>query len=169
MTFCRALGLDAHLANVEDGLPDLERRFDAVFCSNLLEHLVAPHLFLLRLHAQLEAHGHLFIHVPTIPPLPIVERVIKRAIGHNGYQASEHINAFTPRTLRFTLERAGFVVDDLVFVGARGHPLLGWGEPLFRELGISALAVARRDPSFRYPEKRVAAFAPRFADSSGAS
>lgn len=169
MTFCRALGLDAHLANVEDGLPDLERRFDAVFCSNLLEHLVAPHLFLLRLHAQLEAHGHLFIHVPTIPPLPIVDRLIKRAIGHNGYQASEHINAFTPRTLRFTLERAGFVVDDLVFVGARGHPLLGWGEPLFRELGISALAVARRDPSFRYPEKRVAAFAPRFADSSGAS
>jgi SAM-dependent methyltransferase len=163
VAFCRALGLAAAVANVEDGLPDFGRSFDAVFCSNLLEHLVAPHLFLLRLHAQLAERGQLFIHVPTIPPLPIVDRLVKLAIGHNGYRASEHINAFTPRTLAFALERAGFVVEDLVFVAARGHPILRWGEPLFRELGISVLAVARRDPTFRYPEKRVAAFAPRFA------
>lgn len=163
--FCRALGFEAHVANVEDGLPDLGRSFDAIFCSNLLEHLVAPHLFLLRLHARLTARGQAFIHVPTMPPLPIADRLIKRIIGHNGYLASEHINAFTPRTLQFTLERAGFVVEDLVFVGARGHPILRWGEPLFREIGISVLAVARRDPSFSYPDKRVAAFAPRFATS----
>ncbi|MBA2450102.1 MAG: methyltransferase domain-containing protein [Chloroflexi bacterium] len=164
VAFCRALGLEAHLANVEDGLPDLGRRFDGVFCSNLLEHLVAPHLFLLRLHGQLVDQGRVFIHVPTTPPLPILDRLIKRTIGHNGYLASEHINAYTPRTLQFTLERAGFVVEDLVFVGARGHWLLRWGEPLFRELGISVLAVARRDPAFAYPEKRVAAFAPRFVE-----
>jgi SAM-dependent methyltransferase len=165
VAFCRALGLEAALANVEDGLPDFGRRFDAVFCSNLLEHLVAPHLFLLRLHPQLGERGQLFIHVPTMPPLPIVDRLIKRAIGHNGYLASEHINAFTPRTLQFALERAGFVVEDLVFVGARGHRILRWGEPLFRELGISTLAVARRDPTFAYPEKRLAQFAPRFANA----
>ncbi|MCC6176713.1 MAG: methyltransferase domain-containing protein [Chloroflexi bacterium] len=163
VAFCRALGFEAALANVEDGLPDFGRRFDGVFCSNLLEHLVAPHLFLLRLHDLLADDGRLFMHVPTMPPHPLIDRLIKRAIGHNGYQASEHINAFTPRTLAFTLERAGFVVDDVVFVGARGHRLLGLGEPLFREIGISAMAVARRDPSFAYPEKRVAVFAPGFA------
>ncbi len=162
--FCRALGFEAQLANVEDGLPDVGRRFEGIFCSNLLEHLVAPHLFLLRLHERLADDGRLFIHVPTMPPHPLVDRLIKRTIGHNGYQASEHINAFTPRTLAFTLERAGFLVDDLVFVGARGHRLLGWGEGLFREAGISVLAVARRDRAFTYPEKRVAAFAPRFAN-----
>jgi SAM-dependent methyltransferase len=164
VAFCRALGLEARLANVEDGLPDLGRRFDGVFCSNLLEHLVAPHLFLLRLHGQLVDQGRVFIHVPTMPPLPILDRLIKRAIGHNGYRASEHINAYTPRTLQFALERAGFIVEDLVFVGARGHRLLRWGEPLFRELGISVLAVARRNPAFAYSEKRVAAFAPRFVE-----
>ena len=162
--FCRALGFEATLANVEDGLPDVGRRFGGIFCSNLLEHLVAPHLFLLRLHERLADDGHLFIHVPTMPPHPLVDRLIKRAIGHNGYQASEHINAFTPRTLAFTLERAGFTVDDLVFVGARGHRLLRWGEGLFREAGISVLAVARRNLAFTYPEKRVAAFAPGFAN-----
>jgi len=164
--FCQALGFETRLANVEDGLPDFGRRFDGIFCSNLLEHLVAPHLFLLRLHELLADDGRLFMHVPTMPPLPIVDRAIKRAIGHNGYQASEHINAFTPRTLAFTVQRAGYVVEDVVFVGARGRRLLGLGEPIFRELGISAMAVARRDPTFRYPAKRVDVFAPRFAAGS---
>lgn len=161
--FCRALGFEAHLANVEDGLPNLGRRFPMIFSSNLLEHLVAPHLFLLRLHALLEDDGRLFIHVPTMPPLPIVDRLLKRTIGHNGYLASEHINAFTPRTLAFTIERAGYVVEDVVFVGARGRKLIGLGEPIFRELGISAMAVAHRKPAFEYPAKRVAVFEPSFA------
>jgi SAM-dependent methyltransferase len=161
--FGRALGFDVTLANVEDGLPDLGRRFAAIFASNLLEHLVAPHLFLLRLHPLLEPDGKLVIHVPTMPPLPVVDRLLKRAIGHNGYLASEHINAFTPRTLAFTVERAGYVVDDVVFVGARGRGLLRFGEPLFRELGITAMAIARPKPGFQYPEKRVEAFKPRFA------
>ena len=55
------------------------------------------------------------------------------------------------------------MVEDVVFVGARGRRLLGLGEPIFRELGITAMAVARREPGFQYPEKRVEAFAPRFA------
>ena len=161
--FCRALGFEVVMTNVEDGLPDLGRQFDAIYCSNLLEHLVAPHLFLLRLHALLKPNGLLFVHVPTMPPLPIVDRLLKRVIGHNGYLASEHINAFTPRTLAFTIERAGFTVDDVAFVGARGRGLLSLGEPIFRELGITAMAVARRNPHFEYPEKRVAVFEPQFA------
>jgi SAM-dependent methyltransferase len=166
VTFCEALGFDTYMANVEDGLPDFGRQFDGIFCSNLLEHLVAPHLFLLRLHDLLAEDGRLFLHVPTMPPFPLVDRLIRRAIGHNGYLASEHINAFTPRTLAFTVQRAGYIVEDVVFVGARGRRMLGLGEPIFRELGISAMAVARRDPTFRYPEKRVDVFAPRFASDT---
>jgi SAM-dependent methyltransferase len=166
IAFCQALGFEATLANVEDGLPDFGRRFDGIFCSNLLEHLVAPHLFLLRLHALLDDDARLFVHVPTMPPFPLVDRLIRRTIGHNGYQASEHINAFTPRTLAFTIQRAGFIVEDVVFVGARNRSVLGLAEPLFRELGISAMAVARRDPTFRYPAKRVEVFAPRFAEGA---
>lgn len=166
MALCRALGLDAHLANVEDGLPDLGRKFDAVFCSNLLEHLVAPHLFLLRLHQQLVPGGLVFMHVPTMPPVGLLDRLIRKAIGHNGYKASEHINAFTPRTLEFTLERAGFDVQDLVFVGARERVALRLVEPVLREVGISVMAVARARASFSYPDKRVAAFAPTFADAT---
>lgn len=163
----RALGLEAVVANVEDGFPDFGRPFEAVFASNLLEHLVAPHLFLLRLHQLLTPDGLIFIHVPTIPPFPLVDRLIKRAIGHNGYQASEHIYAFTPRVGGFILERAGFEVIDSAFVAVRDHPLLRWGEPLFRELGISVMLVGRRDPAFVYPEKRVQVFTPGFMAGLG--
>ena len=166
VAFVRALGYPAVLANVEDDLPEFERPFEAVFSANLLEHLVAPHLFLLRLHRLLTPDGLLFIHVPTIPPLPIIERLVKLAIGHNGYQASEHINAFTPRVGAFLLERAGFDVLDSAFVAARDHPLLKWGEPLLRELGISVMLVGRRNPDFAYPEKRLAAFTPDFMAAS---
>jgi SAM-dependent methyltransferase len=163
--FVRALGLSAVLGNVEDGFPQFEQPFDAVFASNLLEHLVAPHLFLLRLHQLLKPDGLAFIHVPTIPPLPLLDRVVRRAIGHNGYRASEHIYAFTPRVGEFLLQRAGFIVVDSAFVAVRDHPILKWGEPLFREIGISVMLVGRRDPAFRYPEKRVQTFTPTFMAS----
>jgi SAM-dependent methyltransferase len=162
VSFARALGLQVVQANVEDGLPAFSRRFDAVFAANLLEHLVAPHLFLLRLHEVLKPDGLAFIHVPTIPPVPVLDRVLKRAIGHNGYLASEHINAFTPRVGAFMLERAGFKVVDSAFVAARDHPILRLTEPIIRELGITVMLVGRRDPRFTYPEKRVKSFTPTF-------
>jgi hypothetical protein len=143
MEFVRALGFEAVLANVEDGLPEFERPFDAVFAANLLDHLVAPHLFLLRLHRVLRPDGLVFVHVPTIPPLPLLDRLIRLAIGHNGYRASEHLYAFTPRAGAFMLERAGFDIVDSAFVAARDHPALRWGEPLLREIGITVMLVGR--------------------------
>jgi 2-polyprenyl-3-methyl-5-hydroxy-6-metoxy-1,4-benzoquinol methylase len=160
----RARGLEAQLANVEDDLPELDRRFDAAYCSNIIEHLVAPHLLLLRLHQALKPDGLIFIMVPTIPPARPLDWLIKRVIGHNGYLAAEHVYAFTPRTAEFMVERAGYRVLETAFVAARGGRLLRLFEPLFKEIGISALVVARRDPTFAYPEKRVKQFTPGYME-----
>jgi SAM-dependent methyltransferase len=160
----RQRGLDARLANVEDALPELDRRFDAAYCSNIIEHLVAPHLLLLRLHEVLTPTGLIFIMVPTIPPARPLDWIIKRAIGHNGYMAAEHVYAFTPRTAEFMVERAGYKVIETAFVAARGVRWLRPLEPLFKEIGISALVVAQRDPAFEYPEKRVRQFTPSYMD-----
>jgi SAM-dependent methyltransferase len=160
----RARGLAAQLANVEDDLPQLDRSFDAAYCSNIIEHLVAPHLLLLRLHQALKPDGLIFIMVPTIPPARPLDWLIKRVIGHNGYLAAEHIYAFTPRTAEFMVERAGYRVVETAFVAARGGRLLRPLEPLFKEIGISALVVARRDPTFLYPEKRVKQFTPGYME-----
>ncbi|MFN0071089.1 MAG: class I SAM-dependent methyltransferase [Chloroflexota bacterium] len=160
----RARGLNAQVANVEDTLPALDRRFDAAYCSNIIEHLVAPHLLLLRLHDLLTPTGLVFIMVPTIPPARPLDWLIKRVIGHNGYRASEHIYAFTPRTAEFMVERAGYTVLQTAFVAARGGTALKLIEPLLKEIGISALVVARRDPGFSYPEKRVRQFTPNYME-----
>lgn len=160
----RARGLNAQLANVENALPELDRQFDAAYCSNIVEHLVAPHLLLLRLHQALTPNGLIFIMVPTIPPARPLDWLIKRAIGHNGYRAAEHVYAFTPRTAEFMVERAGYRVLETAFVAARGRRLLRPFEPLFKEIGISALVVARRDPTFAYPEKRVKQFTPGYME-----
>jgi SAM-dependent methyltransferase len=161
----KARGLNATLANVEDALPRLDRAYDAAYCSNIIEHLVAPHLLLLRLHEALVPNGLLFIMVPTIPPARPLDWLIRKAIGHNGYRAAEHIYGFTPRTAEFMVERAGYTVLETVFVAARKHSWLKIVEPLLREVGISALVVARRDPHFIYPEKRVRQFTPLYMET----
>ena len=115
----RARGLDAQLANVEDALPELDRQWDAAYCSNIIEHLVAPHLLLLRLHEVLTPNGLIFVMVPTVPPARPLDWLIRRVIGHNGYRAAEHIYAFTPRTAEFMVERAGYRVIETAFVAAR--------------------------------------------------
>ncbi len=160
----RAQGLNAQLANVEDSLPELDRQFDAAYCSNIIEHLVAPHLLLLRLHEALRPTGLIFMMVPTIPPSRPLDWLIKWVIGHNGYMAAEHIYAFTPRTAEFMVQRAGYTVLETAFVAARGGRLLRPLEPIFKEIGISALVVARRDPNFAYPEKRVRQFTPSYME-----
>jgi len=102
--------------------------------------------------------------VPTIPPARPLDWLIKRVVGHNGYMAAEHIYAFTPRTAEFMVQRAGYTVLETAFVAARGRSFLRPLEPIFKEIGISALVVARRDPKFAYPEKRVRQFTPSYME-----
>ena len=134
--------------------------FEAVWCANLMEHLVAPHLLLSRLHRVLAPDGLLVAKVPVLPPWLV--RPPLRLMGTPlGYEASEHINAFTPDTFAFTLERAGFQVVESVSL-VLGNPLLQAATaPVTRRLGASITVVARKDPSFVYPEKRLEAFDPR--------
>jgi SAM-dependent methyltransferase len=164
--FVRALGNQVEKVNIEDSLPAFDEPFDAVFCSNIMEHLVSPHLFLLRIRGLIKPGGSLIIHIPTIPPVPLLDTVIRRAIGHNGYQASEHLHAYTPRSAQFMLERAGYTVIDTAFVAARNKLLLRWAEPILREIGISVTLVAQPVEGFAYAEKRDPIFEPQSARTS---
>jgi SAM-dependent methyltransferase len=163
--FVRALGYQVEQINIEDALPEFAEPFDAIFCSNIMEHLVSPHLFLMRVRDLIKPGGSLIIHIPTIPPVPLLDTVIRRAIGHNGYQASEHLHAYTPRSAAFMLERAGYRTIDSAFVAARNRPMLRWAEPILREIGISVTLVARPVAGFAYADKRDPIFTPQSAQS----
>lgn len=113
--FARNLGLTAHTRDVVTGdLSDLPK-VDAVWCCAVLEHVDAPHIFLRKLWTLLEPEGLIFMWVPTIPGIPW------RYLRHfpflkphlTAHTHSDHVNAFTPSTVRFMAERAGFETIEL--------------------------------------------------------
>jgi SAM-dependent methyltransferase len=164
--FAQSLGLEVLFCNVEEEMPVADGAFQAVWCANLIEHLVAPHLLLSRLHRVLAPGGLLVAKVPVIPPWPVQAgaRLLGRPLGH---EAEEHINAFTPATFAFTLERAGFEVMESVSIELRNPVLQAATVPLTRRIGASITVVSRKNPDFAYPEKRLEVFDPRWLEGSG--
>ncbi len=113
--FAKAIGLSVFQRDVmKDSLDDLPR-VQAVWCSALLEHVDSPHLLLRKLYSLLTSHGLLFVYVPTIPPWPfsLLRHISFLHRYFVGYTHSDHVNAFTGKTLRFMCERAGFETIEL--------------------------------------------------------
>jgi len=106
--FARSIGLTVYERDfMHDNVDDLPP-VDAVWCSAVIEHVESVHIFLRKMALILKPGGLLVIYVPTIPIIPMLQHLpgLKRYIA--GYLYSDHINAFTPSTLRFFCERAGF-------------------------------------------------------------
>lgn len=157
--FVRSLGRRVIVFNVEDGFDELKgRQYEAIYCNNLIEHLVAPHLFLVRLHAILKPQGVLAIGVPVAPTF---FSYLWKACGIKGWLAKEHINFFTLKTMKLTLERAGFEV-----LGQWSPGLYKFSHYLSR-IGVGlmphCLFVCRKIENFIYDKKRSSSFNPSWA------
>ena len=108
--FCRALGLKAHLHDiVEDDLSHLPR-VDVIWNSATIEHVDSPHVFLRKLHGLLKPSGTMILEVPLTGSY----RYESVGLPTPRKQSGDHINAFTPTTLRFFCERAGFETQSIV-------------------------------------------------------
>ena len=108
--FCRSLGLNAHLHDiVEDDLSHLPR-VDVVWNSATIEHVDSPHVFLRKLHGLLEPDGMMILEVPLTGSY----RYGSLNLPNPRKQSGDHINAFTPTTLRFFCERAGFETRQII-------------------------------------------------------
>jgi 2-polyprenyl-3-methyl-5-hydroxy-6-metoxy-1,4-benzoquinol methylase len=57
-------GLDARRWDFTEGIPSDIGEFDAIWCSNLLERVLAPHAFLIDLRGVLRMNGLLLVVVP---------------------------------------------------------------------------------------------------------
>lgn len=157
--FSQALGLEVAEYNFEDEWREAPGTFDAVWCSNVLEHVVAPHLLLRRIHNALKPEGLAFIRVPTLPSNWFYLKLNRILLGFLGYEAQQHINAFTRRTLEFTVGRAGFeIVESNVFI-----PKNNILNPILRDALSFVTVVAQKKP-FSYPEKRPEIHNPKWVD-----
>lgn len=138
--------LDIRKANAE-ALQDIrfEHAFDAVWANNLFEHLLSPHAFLMRLRAATADDATIIIGVPVIPVLPFLIRFRP----FRGTLASNHIGFYTARSLSLTIERAGWKAVPRTFLAPR------WLDRFLVPLAPHVYIVARKDPSFTYPEKKL--------------
>ncbi|MGB9105459.1 MAG: class I SAM-dependent methyltransferase, partial [Terriglobales bacterium] len=92
--------------------------FDAVTMLDVLEHVLDPVAELQHARALLRPAGILVVRVPNTVFHLAKTRVCRMLnVSDIGLQARYHLNHFTPRTLRFTLQNAGFEVL-LLQVGA---------------------------------------------------
>jgi SAM-dependent methyltransferase len=150
--FASAIGLRAVEGDIErDALPF--GPYDAVWCSNLLEHVVSPHGVLRKFHGVLKDGGLLFLKVPLIPH-PFLSWLYHCAVGRPGYLADEHLYAYSKKTIEFIVLRAGFRIIEIdCFWPA--SPLLHYiAGPLLSRFGTTVTVVAKQDPYFSYAEKR---------------
>jgi len=151
--FSKSLGLNVSEYNFEDEWREDSGVFDAIWCSNVMEHVIAPHLLLRRFHDALKPDGLIFIRVPTIPSNWLYLKLNKLFLGFLGYEALQHTNAFTRKTIEFAIERAGFnIVESNIFL-----PKNKFLNRLFNSILKDALSfitiVAQKIP-FQYPQKR---------------
>ena len=122
-------------------------RFEYVWTNNRFEHLVAPHAFLMSLKSVISDSGRLILGVPVVPFVP----TLMRERHFRGALASNHINFFTLDTLRLTVERTGRTVEDIRPFYATA-PLV---DRLASRIAPHLYVVARNDPTFSYPVKKV--------------
>jgi SAM-dependent methyltransferase len=118
VAFARSLGLDAVRCDLDRDLDEIgTRRFEAIWCSDVLEHLHAPFALLCRLADHLEDDGILVCYVSVRPGNPLVRSAWKRFLGFEPYGATTHHYQFTLATVRYMLDRAGFRVIDRIVPG----------------------------------------------------
>ena len=151
--FSGSLGLDVDEYNFEDEWRESAGSFDAVWCSNVLEHVVAPHQLLRHFYEALKDDGLIFVRIPTIPSNWLYLKLNKLLLGFLGYEALQHINAFTRKTAEFAIERAGFkIIESSAFL------------PILKDACSFVTIVAQKIP-FQYPSKRPDIHNPKWLNS----
>lgn len=161
--FGKAIGLNINEYNFEDEWQENPKSFDAVWCSNVLEHVIAPHRLLRRFHEALKDDGLIFIRVPTIPSNWPYLKLNKLLLGFLGYEALQHINAFTRRTIEFTVERAGFeIIESNCFI-PKNIILNKILNSLLKD-AISFITIVGRKVPFEYHQKRSEIHNPKWLE-----
>jgi SAM-dependent methyltransferase len=128
--YAQSKGLDIYSSLDELG-KDGSAKFDLISMAHVLEHLPDPVGYLKNLAGNhLIEGGHLLVEVPNL-------------YSHDSFEVA-HLFAFSPQTLRQTVEQAGLTIVDMIEHGA----------PRSRILPLYLTLLARKEPGTQIPEVR---------------
>lgn len=145
--YAREKSLDVRLGNIESNDFQIAEKFDVVFSNNLFEHLLSPHMFMIKIKNYLKEDGLLILGVPCIPKIVWLMRFNK----FRGSLAGAHINFFTKDTLVKSVEKGGWKV-----LGVRGfHFYNKFIDRLINLIYPHFYVSAKIDKDFKYTEKRM--------------
>ena len=140
-----ARGIDARRANLDEGVPLPDETYHIIWAGDIVEHVFDP-IGLLRESARvLKPGGAMLITIPS--DVGLVSRIkMLFGISHQEgmYMTSgfyKHHTFFTPRLIRFMLEKAGLRIADFFTVLILGHyriPVRYLPSALFNEMIIRA-------------------------------
>jgi len=129
--------------NFLDPLPErFTSEFDVVWCSNFIEHVLDPRRFLIRLRRVLRTDNSSVILIACPNTISF------RKGPWRGTLAEDHVNFFNIRTLKLTIEFAGY---EVLFAGCPSFPFLPlWASRLIGSIGPTILVAARPINEFQY-------------------
>lgn len=117
-----------HAGNVETmDLPYAPETFDALVCSEVLEHLANPEATLAKVVPLLKPGGRVYASVPNLAHWKIVLELLRGRFDYaeRGVMDRTHLRWFTPRSFKALWEACGVEVDYLAPIGSRS-PLRPW-------------------------------------------
>jgi SAM-dependent methyltransferase len=120
-----SFGIRVHVGELEDA-PLIERGFDFIHMSHVIEHLPRPLATLRRVADLLRPGGLLYIETPNIDSLSFRW---SREYWF-GLDPPRHLWLFSPTTLTLALEKCGFTIDRLT---TRSSPWFDWEAAYKRE------------------------------------
>lgn len=106
-------GYNVYCQNAESF--SFKEKFDVIFAGELIEHLSNPGLFLERCKSHLKKEGYLILTTPNAFSTKEVMAVLRRG-GNNPNVNTEHVNYYTPSTIKELLRRSDFEIENIFYV-----------------------------------------------------
>ncbi len=117
----------------------LEQTFDVIVAGEMIEHLSNPGLFLKGIQRFMDSNTRLII--TTVNAYAAFRFVNYGLRGHGGINEPvhpDHIAYYSYRTLKLTLERTGFEIEDFCFydIGSEHRPFNPWYYNLVNDIAV---------------------------------
>ncbi len=132
-----------HYWNFSQDFPEKSKgAADVIWCSNLIEHVIDPHRFLINIKKVLKSsrESSLLIACPNT--------VLFKRGPWKGTLAADHVNFFNLATLKLTLKYAGYKVKYAGCPSVSWMPL--WISKILGPFGPTLLVEAQAIPDFQY-------------------